>query len=117
MTAPESPRGASQRSWAERYQQGQQQRSNREFWADMDSGWVMVVELVTATFLWGGIGWLLDSRLSTGPWLMSAGFLVGGATGFYLVYLRSMGRIGKRPPPPDQVRPRPARPSRDEGAE
>jgi len=71
----------------------------------------MVVELVTATFLWGGVGWLLDVWLSTEPWLMSAGFLVGGAAGFYLVYLRSMGRIGRAPPPPNA-----ARPSRDEGA-
>jgi F0F1-type ATP synthase assembly protein I len=112
MTAPESPRGPSQRSWAERYQQGQQQGSNREYWADMDSGWVMVAELVTAVFLWGGIGWLLDRWLTTGPWLMCAGFFVGGAAGFYLVYLRSMGRIGNRQPPADlDVK------SRDEGAE
>lgn len=77
----------------------------------MDSGWVMVAELVSATFLWGGIGWLLDAWLSTGPWIMSLGFVVGFATGFYLVYLRSMGRLSDPPPPP------PPAASRNEGAE
>ncbi len=111
MTAPESSRGAEPRSWAERYEQGRQVSSRREFYADMDSGWVMVVELVTATFLWGGIGWLLDSWLSTGPWIMSFGFVVGFVTGFYLVYLRSMGRLRDPSPPP------PPAASRNEGAE
>lgn len=68
----------------------------------MDSGWIMATELVSATFIWGGIGWLLDMWLSTDPWLMSLGFVLGFAAGFYLVYLRSTGRIGKpgssRPP-------------------
>lgn len=53
----------------------------------------MAVELLTATFFWGAVGWLLDSWLLTGPWLMAAGFLLGNATGFYLVYLRSSGRF------------------------
>jgi F0F1-type ATP synthase assembly protein I len=54
----------------------------------------MVSELVAATLTWGAIGWLLDRWLGTEPWFLSIGFLLGWATGFYLVYLRSMGRIG-----------------------
>lgn len=61
----------------------------------MDSGWIMMAELVSATLVWGGIGWLVDQWLGTGPWLMSLGFVVGNATGFYLIYLRSAGRIGR----------------------
>jgi len=57
----------------------------------------MVTELVAATLTWGVIGWLLDRWLGTGPWLLSIGFLVGWGTGFYLVYLRSMGRVGSPP--------------------
>lgn len=62
----------------------------------------MVSELVAATLTWGAIGWLLDRWLGTGPWFLSIGFLVGWATGFYLVYLRSMGRIGSPPSDPDR---------------
>jgi ATP synthase protein I len=61
----------------------------------MNSGWVMMTELVTATLMWGAIGWLLDSWFGTSPWLMSLGFVLGNATGFYLIYLRSTGRIGR----------------------
>lgn len=60
-----------------------------EMWRDFDSGWVMTAELVSATFVWGGIGWLLDRWLGLAPWLMVAGFIIGFATGMYLVYLRA----------------------------
>ncbi|CAN5486828.1 hypothetical protein BH23ACT7_BH23ACT7_13560 [soil metagenome] len=98
MTPSDPSRGAPSRSWAARYEHGRiATETRRDFWADMDSGWVMVAELVSATFVWGGIGWLLDRWLGTAPWLLSIGFVVGWATGFYLVYLRSSGRIGGRP--------------------
>lgn len=79
------------RDQAERGRRAEQIR--RDFWADASSGWVMAVELVTGTFLWGGIGWLLDRWLHTAPWLMAAGFLLGYGTAFYLVYLRATGRL------------------------
>jgi F0F1-type ATP synthase assembly protein I len=78
---------------------------SRQLWAAVDTGWVMVVELITATFVWGGIGWLLDRWLGTAPWLMVAGFVVGWGTGIYLVWLRSNparpapeARVDARPP-------------------
>jgi ATP synthase protein I len=96
MTPPDEAREPVARSWATRYERGRKaQETRQEFWDDMDSGWIMVAELLTATFLWGGIGWLADRWLGTAPWLMSIGFVVGNATGFYLVYLRSIGRLGK----------------------
>lgn len=49
----------------------------------------MTVQLLTATFVWGGIGWLIDRGLNTGPWFMVSGFLLGFALGTYLVYLRA----------------------------
>ena len=74
------------------------QELRQEFWRDFDSGWVMVAELLAAIFTWGGIGWLLDRWLGTPPWLMSFGFVLGFATGFYLLYARSTGKIA--PPRP-----------------
>lgn len=96
---PLSERSDRARPWSERYAQGRQaQQTRREFWQDFDSGWVMVAELVAATLTWGGIGWLADTWLQTAPWLMSIGFLVGFATGFYLVWARHIGKI--TPPQP-----------------
>ena len=62
-----------------------------------DDAWSWLVELVTATLVWGGIGWLADRWLGTAPWLMCAGFVVGNGAGIYLLYLRS------QPAPPDAV--------------
>lgn len=61
----------------------------RDLWRDADSGWAMTVELITATFVWGGIGWLLDRWLETGPWFMVGGFTLGFGLGMYLVILRA----------------------------
>ena len=94
MSLPEPERSGRDLSWAQRYAKGQDaQGTRREFWADMDSGWVMVAELVAATFTWGGIGWLADRWLGTAPVLMSVGFVVGFATGFYLVWARATGVV------------------------
>ncbi len=61
----------------------------RDLWRDADSGWAMTVELITATFVWGGIGWLLDRWLETAPWFLVAGFTLGFGLGMYLVFLRA----------------------------
>lgn len=93
-----------------------------DFWRDLDTGWAMTVELLTATFVWGGIGWLVDTYvLHTDPWLMVGGFILGFALGMYRLYLRMQedGRVQDerraarwRPPPvdPPPPHPRPARP-------
>ena len=51
---------------------------------------MMAVELVTATFTWGGIGYVLDRWVfHTAPVLMSIGFMVGFFAGMYLLYLKT----------------------------
>lgn len=55
-----------------------------------DSSWSWSFELTTATLVWGGIGWALDTYvLGTAPWAMVGGFVLGFALGVYLLYLRS----------------------------
>ena len=55
-----------------------------------NDGWLMAVELVTATFTWGGIGYLADRFwLGTYPVLMSIGFVIGFFAGMYLLWLKT----------------------------
>ena len=55
-----------------------------------NDGWLMAVELVTATFTWGGIGFLIDRYwLETYPIFMSIGFVVGFFAGMYLLWLKT----------------------------
>lgn len=61
----------------------------RDLWRDADSGWAMTVELLTATGVWGGLGWLVDRWLETGPWFLAAGLILGFGLGMYLVFLRA----------------------------
>lgn len=53
---------------------------------DMERGWAISVELLTATAVWGAIGWFADRWLGSTPWLFAAGVLVGFGLGTYLVY-------------------------------
>lgn len=64
-------------------------------YVDRDDGWTLAAELLTATFLWGGVGWLLDRWLGTGPVLMAIGFVLGNALGVYLLWVRSHDRFTK----------------------
>lgn len=66
-----------------------QSQFRRELWADMDSGWAMTVELLTATGVWMGIGWLVDRWLETAPWFLVGGAVIGFALGTYLLFLRA----------------------------
>ena len=55
-----------------------------------NDGWLMAVELVTATFTWGGVGYLVDRFwLGTYPVFMSIGFVVGFFAGMYLLWLKT----------------------------
>jgi F0F1-type ATP synthase assembly protein I len=54
----------------------------------LDQSSVMGVELLAATLTWAGIGWLLDRRWGTAPWLLAIGALVGNMAGIYLIWLR-----------------------------
>lgn len=43
------------------------------------------IEFIVAVLLCGGIGYWLDGRCGTAPWLMMSGFGVGFATGLYIM--------------------------------
>lgn len=51
----------------------------------------MGVELVVATCLGAGLGYLSDAKLSTAPWLMVLGVLIGTVAG-----IRNMLRLSKQ---------------------
>jgi F0F1-type ATP synthase assembly protein I len=57
------------------------------------------VQLVAALALFGCVGWWLDRRLSTGPWLLILG-LLGGAALAFVSLLKAVpgGWPGKKPP-------------------
>lgn len=42
-------------------------------------------EFIVAIFILGGLGWWLDARLNTTPWLMIAGAVLGFAVGLWLL--------------------------------
>ena len=70
-------------AWAERVQRVQRESPN-------DDGWLGAIELVTATFTWGGIGYAVDRFwLHTYPVFMSIGFVIGFFAGMYLLWLKT----------------------------
>lgn len=72
----------------------------RELWRDADVG---LAELVAATLVLFGAGWLGDRWLATSPWLAVVGTVLGFALGTYLVYLRA----GQQAPPDEADTDRP----------
>lgn len=55
----------------------------------------MVADLLSGVFVWGGIGWALDTYvLHTQPWGLVLGVVLGFALGTYLLYLRTEGFEG-----------------------
>ena len=57
------------------------------------------VQLVAPMLLLGGVGYWLDRRLSTSPWLLLAGLLAGMAAGFagFVRLVRELPRGGEDP--------------------
>lgn len=72
---------------------------SRGAWRDMDQAWVMAAEMLSGLFIFGGLGWFVGTRFGGHPFLFIAGSLLGFFAGFYVLYLRSQGRIGVRQPP------------------
>lgn len=69
-----------------------------ELFADMDEGWTLSAEFVSAVLAWTGIGWLLDRWLGTDPWLVASGAMLGFVLGLYLAW----HRINKPAPTEDE---------------
>lgn len=57
----------------------------------LDASW----QLIGAVGLWSLVGWYLDGKLHTTPWLLVTGAVLGVALGFYL-FFRSLMAIGKK---------------------
>lgn len=68
-------------------------QARRELYRGFGDAWTWVAELVTATAVWGAIGYGLDRWLGTWPVLFAVGAVVGNATGVYILYRR----LGERP--------------------
>ena len=52
----------------------------------------------------GAVGWWLDGKLGTAPWLMLVGIALGAAGGFYSMVKKVPGGFGNTPqdPPPQK---------------
>jgi ATP synthase protein I len=72
--------------------------SARASWASSSIGWTMVADILTGTFLFGGIGWLVDRWLGIAPWAMVVGFVGGHGMGIYAAMLH-MKRMQQAAPP------------------
>jgi len=59
-----------------------------EAWSGMGTGWAITSTLVAGMVTVGGLGYLLDGLLSTGTVFTAIGFVLGAASGIYIVYLR-----------------------------
>lgn len=62
-------------------------------------GWAMASDIITGTFLFGGLGWLVDRWLGSDPWVMIGGFVLGHGLGIYAATLH-MKRMQREQPPP-----------------
>jgi ATP synthase protein I len=58
----------------------------------LDASW----QLVGSVVLWVAVGWFLDKKAHTAPWLLVAGSVVGMGIGFYL-FFRALSAIGRKP--------------------
>jgi F0F1-type ATP synthase assembly protein I len=59
-----------------------------EAWSGMGIGWAITSTLVGGIVTVGGLGFLLDTVLNTGTAFTAVGFVLGAASGIYIVYLR-----------------------------
>ena len=57
----------------------------------LDASW----QLAGSVALWTLVGWWLDKKTHTTPWLLVAGAVLGMGLGFYL-FFRALNAIGKK---------------------
>lgn len=64
-------------------------RSERDLWRGAGDAWTWMSELVTATAVWAGVGYLFD-RVVFHSWPVgfAVGAVVGNATGIWWLYRR-----------------------------
>jgi F0F1-type ATP synthase assembly protein I len=55
----------------------------------------MGIQLAAAMTAFGALGWWLDSRFGTAPWLLAAGVILG-ATGGMIIVIRTAVASGKK---------------------
>lgn len=55
-------------------------------------------QFAATMLLFGALGWWLDGRWGTGPWLLIVGVFLG-ASGAFLALLRAVGGAGAKRPP------------------
>lgn len=97
------------------------QDERRRLYTGAGEGMSKAIDLVTATAVWGAIGWLIDRWLGTWPIVFAVGTVIGNLTGIYVLYRRSIeeGKRASNAAPGGVIRswPKPARPARgDAGA-
>lgn len=61
------------------------------------AAWTVLAYLISGPLLYGGLGWVADRWLGTGPWLVLVGILGGMTAAIYLVWVR-YGAPDRRPP-------------------
>ncbi|HVL90739.1 MAG TPA: AtpZ/AtpI family protein [Actinomycetota bacterium] len=66
------------------------QDERRRLYAGASDGMSKAIDLVTATAVWGAIGWLIDRWLGTWPIVFAIGTVIGNLTGIYILYRRSI---------------------------
>ena len=87
---PDTPRGSAPSTAAKAATRKLKPAARPQVVSAHNDGWLMAVELVTATFTWGGVGYLADRYwLGTYPVMMSIGFVVGFFAGMYLLWLKT----------------------------
>jgi ATP synthase protein I len=67
-------------------------------WGGYGTGLQVIVYMLSAILVWGGIGYLIDRLAGTGKVLTAIGMVVGAGAGTYLIYLRyGRGDDAKKP--------------------
>jgi ATP synthase protein I len=61
------------------------------------AAWTVLAYLLSGPLFYGGLGWLADRWLNTGPILVFVGLLGGMALALYVVWVR-YGTNDRRPP-------------------
>ena len=66
------------------------QDERRRLYTGAGDGMAKAVDLVTATAVWGAIGYFIDRWLGTWPIVFAIGTVIGNLTGIYVLYRRSI---------------------------